>query len=621
MTEQKQTAEIAAKTTEKTQEKKIRFSDLGLSDKLLKAIEKKGYEYPSEIQAGVIPLLLNGDRDIIGQAQTGTGKTAAFGLPLLSRLDMNKKGIQAMILTPTRELAIQVANEIKSFAERGVKITLLYGGQNIREEIRALKNSPHIVVGTPWRVKDHLLVKRTLDLSTIDYFILDEADEMLNIGFREEIEEILTQTPENKKTLLFSATMPRAILQIVKQYMHEYDTVAIKTKTAISDRISQIYYEVAPRNKFEALSRVIDMTEDFYGIIFCKTKMDVDDVASKLIGRGIQAEGIHGDIEQKNREKVLARFKAKKCTILVATDVAARGIDVNNLTHVVNYSLPDNAEVYTHRIGRTARAGKTGHAINFVSRMDMRKLFGIERMLKKKMTKGQIPGAKQVVELQKKRLVGNIANLMSDEKLADFETLATSLLELGDPKTVLAALLKNTHADKFDEKSYNIIVEKQQLAPNGEQRLFIAKGKLDNMNPGTLIRFIENEVGMKIGDVGKIDILEKFSYMNVPLADADQILAHFKALNPRQPLIVQAKARNSDGGGSRGGRSGGGYQGGGRSGYQGWGFGGWRGYQAGGSGGRSSGGGWYRGGWAGRSRGSSQWGRESGGGNSYGWKK
>ncbi len=617
MTEHKQTAEVAAQTTtEKTEEKKIRFSDLGLSEKLLAAIEKKGYEFPSEIQAGVIPLLLNGDRDIIGQAQTGTGKTAAFGLPLLDRLDMNKKGIQAMILAPTRELAIQVANEIKSFAERGVKVTLLYGGQNIREEMRALKNGPHIVVGTPGRVKDHLLVKRTLDLSTIDYFILDEADEMLNIGFREEIEEILTQTPENKKTLLFSATMPRAILQIVKQYMHEYDTVAIKTKTAISDRISQIYYEVAPRNKFEALSRVIDMTEDFYGIIFCKTKMDVDDVASKLIGRGIAAEGIHGDIEQKNREKVLARFKAKKCTILVATDVAARGIDINDLTHVVNYSLPDNAEVYTHRIGRTARAGKSGHAINFVSRMDMRKLFGIERMLKKKMTKGQIPGAKQVVELQKKRLVGNIANLMSDEKLADFETLATSLLELGDPKTVLAAMLKNAHADKFDEKSYNIIAEKQQLAPNGEQRLFIAKGKLDNMNPGTLIRFIENEVGMKIGDVGKIDILEKFSYMNVPVADADQILAHFKALNPRQPLIVQAKARNSDGGG----RSGGWYRGGGNRGFSG----GWsgRGYQGGGSGGRSSWGGWYRGGWAGRSKSSSsRWGRETGGGNSYGWKK
>ncbi len=542
---------------------KTTFRDLGLSEKLLEAIEKKGYQYPSEIQAGVIPLLLNGDRDIVGQAQTGTGKTAAFGLPLLDRLNMDKSGVQAMILAPTRELAIQVANEIKSFADAQVKVTLLYGGQNIRDELMELKRGPHIVVGTPGRVKDHLITKRTLNLSTIDYFILDEADEMLNIGFREEIEEILTHTPENKKTLLFSATMPREILGLVKQYMHEYDTVAIQSKTTISDRITQIYYEVAPRNKFEALSRVIDMTEDFYGIVFCKTKMDVDEVASKLIGRGIKAEAIHGDIEQKNREKVLARFKSRKISILVATDVAARGIDVEDLTHVVNYSLPDNAEVYTHRIGRTARAGKTGTAINFVSRLDTRKLFGIERLLKQKMTQGKIPGAREVVELQKKRLVGNIANLMNDEKLHEYESMVQSLLELGDPKTVLAAMLKNAHADKFDEASYNIITESAPLAPTGEQRIFIARGKLDNLDPGSLIRFIENEVGMKLGDVGKIDVLEKFSYMNVQAKDAEQILHHFKELNPRQPLVVQAKARTdgggyaSSGGGSRGGRSGG----------------------------------------------------------------
>lgn len=588
-------------------EQKTTFADLGLSDTLLAAISKKGYEYPSEVQAWVIPLLLNGDKDIIWQAQTGTGKTAAFGLPLLSRLDMSKKWVQAMILAPTRELAIQVANEIQSFAERGVKITLLYGGQNISEERRALKNGPHIVVGTPGRVKDHLITKKTLDLSTIDYFILDEADEMLNIGFREEIEEILQHTPDNKKTLLFSATMPREILMLAKKYMHSYDEVKIASKTTISERISQIYYEVAPRNKFEALSRVIDMTEDFYGIIFCKTKMDVDEVTAKLIGRGIRAEGIHGDIEQKNREKVLARFKAKKSTILVATDVAARGIDVDDLTHVVNYSLPDNAEVYTHRIGRTARAGKTGHAINFVSRLDTRKLFGIERMLKQKMTRGTIPGAKEVVELQKKRLVGNIANLMSDEKLEKFETLAATLLELGDPKLVLAAMLKDAHAEKFEEKSYNINEEAPRQAPNGEQRVFIAKWKLDGLNPGSLIKFLENETGMKIGDVGKIDVLEKFSYMNLGQEDADAIMAHFKNLNPTQPLVVQAKARNSDGWGRSGWYRGGGNRWG-RSWFSG------RGYQGWGSAGRSTA--W----WVGRSK-SSRGGRESAGGNSYGWKK
>lgn len=607
MTETTPTAEITAK--------KITFADLGLSDKLLAAITKKGYEFPSEVQAGVIPLLLNGDKDIIGQAQTGTGKTAAFGLPLLSRIDKNKKGVQAMILAPTRELAIQVANEIKSFAESGIQITLLYGGQNIAEERRALKNGPHIVVGTPGRVKDHLITKRTLDLSTIDYFILDEADEMLNIGFREEIEEILEHTPDNKKTLLFSATMPREILLLAKKYMHDYDTVAISSKTTISDRITQVYYEVAPRNKFEALSRVIDMTEDFYGIVFCKTKMDVDEVASKLIGRGIKAEAIHGDIEQKNREKVLARFKGKKCTILVATDVAARGIDVEDLTHVVNFSLPDNAEVYTHRIGRTARAGKTGTAINFVSRTDSRKLFGIERLLKQKMTKGQVPGAKEVVELQKKRLVGNIANLMSDEKLSEFEVLATSLLELGDPKTVLAAMLKDAHADKFEENSYNINEEPQKLAPNGEQRIFIAKGKMDNMDPGSLIRFLEDEVGIRLWDVGKIDVLEKFSYMNLSQEIAQQVMDFYKAKDRVRPLVVQAKSRDNESGWSRGGFSGGrgsGFSAGGRWGYQGGGSGG----------GRSSGGSGYKGGsGTGRSRSSSSGGSRDSGSNSYGWKK
>ncbi len=606
-----QTTTTAEETAQKTT-----FADLGLSDKLLAAITKKGYEYPSEIQAGVIPLLLNGEKDIVGQAQTGTGKTAAFGLPLLSRLDPKKKWVQAMILAPTRELAIQVANEIKSFAESGIQITLLYGGQNIADERRALKNGPHIVVGTPGRVKDHLITKKTLDLSTIDYFILDEADEMLNIGFREEIEEILEHTPDNKKTLLFSATMPREILMLAKKYMHDYDTVAIKSKTTISDRITQVYYEVAPRNKFEALSRVIDMTEDFYGIVFCKTKMDVDEVASKLIGRGIKAEAIHGDIEQKNREKVLARFKAKKCTILVATDVAARGIDVDDLTHVVNFSLPDNAEVYTHRIGRTARAGKTGHAINFVSRSDMRKLSGIERMLKQKMTRGQIPGAKEVVELQKKRLVGNIANLMSDEKLSEFETLATSLLELGEAKTVLAAILKDAHADKFEENSYNINEEPQKLAPNGEQRIFIAKWKMDNMDPGSLIRFIENDVGIRLGDVGKIDVLEKFSYMNLQQEVADQVLAYYKEKDRVKPLVVQAKSRNNEGGGSRGfsGGRGSWFSGGGRNS-------GGSGYRGGWSGGRSSGGSGYKGGGAGRSRSSSSGGSRDSGSNSYGWKK
>jgi len=455
------------KTEVKVEEKKITFADLGLSDKLLKAIEKKGYEFPSAIQAGVIPLLLNGDKDIIGQAQTGTGKTASFGLPLLD---------------------------------------------------------------------------------------LDEADEMLNIGFREEIEEILEHTPENKKTLLFSATMPREILQMAKRYMKDYDTVAIKWGATISDRINQSYYEVSPRNKFEALCRVVDMADDFYGIVFCKTKLDVDDVASRLMARGLRTEWIHGDIEQKTREKILWRFKKKKTDILVATDVAARGLDVNDLTYVINYSLPDSPETYTHRIGRTARAGKTGTAISFISRSDQRKLYAVERILKQKIPRGKTPNAKEVVEMQKTRMVGNITNLMSDEKIHDYSDMADKLMALGDPKVVIAALLKDSHAGKFDEKSYRVIEEKSRQSdrkreelPNGEQRLFVAKGRSADMAPGSLIKFLEQEVGIRLWDVGKIDILDKFSYINVQKEVAESILSHFKELNSRQPLVVQAKPRTGGG--------------------------------------------------------------------------
>ena len=586
-------------------ENTITFRDLGLSEKLLRAIEKKGYETPSPIQAGVIPLLLKKEKNVLGQAQTGTGKTASFGLPLLQNLDLEKQQVQAMILTPTRELAIQVATEIKSFADEEVRITLLYGGQNIRDEVLALKRHPHIVVGTPGRVTDHLLVKKTLRLTDIDYFILDEADEMLNIGFREEIEEIMQHTPENKKTLLFSATMPREILSIAQKYMGDYETVKIESKTTISERITQLYYEVSPRNKFEALCRVIDMTDDFYGIVFCKTKMDTDEVAAGLIARGIKAEGIHGDIEQKHREKILARFKQKKTSVLVATDVAARGIDIDNLTHVVNHSLPDNAETYTHRIGRTARAGKTGTAISFVSKLDMRKLFAIERLLKQRMNRGNIPSAKDVVDIQKKRLSERISHEMNQENFEKFLKLAQELAPESNESglKVLAAVLADAYSARFDESSYMSISEKPMVQMTGEQRLFIARGKIDGMTPGTLIKFIETEVGMNIGDVGKIDIMEKFSYMNVGAQQAEVILDYFKTKNRRQPLVVQAKSRDSESSGSSSGRdSKRGYSGGGRGN-----FGEKKGYSGGGRG--------FSGGRGKRESG------EDGGKVSYGWKK
>ena len=548
-------------------ENNVRFSELGLSEKMLKAIEKKGYEFATPVQAGVIPLLLNGNKDIIGQAQTGTGKTASFAIPILERLDRNSKNIQAMILTPTRELAIQVAEEIKSFAENDIKITLLYGGQNIRDELRELRYWPHIVVWTPGRVKDHLLKKWTLNLEHINYFILDEADEMLNIGFKEDIEEIMEQTPKQKKVLLFSATMPRSIQDIVHKYIGEHDKVTIKNEEKTNSDIKQIVYKVNERDKFEALCRIIEIEFDFYGIIFCRTRSDVDDIASKLMSRGYKVEWIHGDIEQAWREKTLWRFKNKSISILVATDVAARWIDVNNLTHVVNYALPDNAEVYTHRIWRTGRAGNKWEALSFVSMRDSRMLISIERLIRQKIEIWKLPNVTQVIEFKKERLINNTREFIESKVGEKYDALSMKLLELWEPVKVLSAILREAYNEEFNETHYSIVKEnidtfrdswsfrdsrssrdfwgqRDSSISEWEKRLFIAKWKLDNLTPWSLIQFIEKEVWTKLWNIWSIEILREFSFMNVSSADASTILTFFKQQNTKQPLIVEAKARD-----------------------------------------------------------------------------
>ncbi len=529
-------------------ENQTTFRDLWISDSLLKSIEAKGYKYPSPIQTWVIPLLLNWNKDIIWQAQTWTWKTASFAIPLIERLDKKSKDVKAIILTPTRELAIQVAEEIKSF-DSWFNITLLYGGRNIRDDIRELKSNPQIIVWTPWRVQDHLN-KNRLDLSKIDYFILDEADEMLNIGFKEEIEEIMKSTPENKKVLLFSATMPKAIMNIAQKYMWEYDTVSIKSEHLTSKDIEQKYYEVAPRNKFDALCRVIDVTEEFYWIVFCKTKMDTDEVAARLIEKWFKAEAIHWDIEQKWREKILSRFKDGKIKILIATDVAARWIDVDNLTHVVNYALPDNPETYTHRIWRTWRAWKQWTAITFVTRVEQRKIFFIEKTTRAKLTREDLPKAKDIINIKKKRLLAETAEIIEEWNLDEFIELSGQLAELASKETVIWALIKKFLWNTLWKDSYKEINVSSSDSRNSysdneswEMRLFIAKWKKDSFTPWSLIQFIEKEVWMNIWDVGKISLLDNFSYMNVATEKWEIILEHFKRENKSRPLVVKAKER------------------------------------------------------------------------------
>ena len=436
------------------EEKKVKFTELGLSADILAAVEKKGFEYASPIQAGVIPYLLNGNKDIIGQAQTGTGKTAAFAIPLLERLDPSKKENQALILAPTRELAIQVAEEIKSFSmPNSPQVMVVYGGNSIRNEEQALRRGPQIVVGTPGRMQHHIR-KRNITMNTIKYFVLDEADEMLNFGFREEIEEILGQTPPERRVLLFSATMPQSILGIVKNYLKEYDMVKAAAKQMTNENITQKYFCVNQRDKFEALCRVIEMEEHFYSIIFCRTKMDTDYVASKLAAKHLRAEAIHGDVEQNQREKILARFKSGKINILVATDVAARGIDVSALNYVVNYSLPENYEIYTHRIGRTGRAGNKGVAATFIAPNEYSRLKYFEKNLKANIEKGTIPQPEEIIKQKELHLIEQVEHIVNNENLKSVLPMAQKLLEEGDATNVIAALLKTAYGNDFDAKSY-----------------------------------------------------------------------------------------------------------------------------------------------------------------------
>lgn len=538
----------------------VTFDKLGLSKKILDAIESKGYKNASPIQAGVIPLALTTDKDIIWQAQTWSGKTAAFGLPILDRVDPKSKEIQSLILAPTRELAIQVAEELKSFAVNlGLNITLLYGGQNIRNEISEIKRWPQIIVWTPGRVTDHMR-KGRLKLDNLKYFVLDEADEMLNVWFREEIEEILTFLPVEKKVFLFSATMPPFILNIVKNYMRDYEKVAIKKSELTNENISQIHYEAPRGHKFDVLGRILDITPDFYWIIFCRTKAWTDELASKLSQRGYLAEAIHWDIEQNMREKVLRRFKKRYVSILVATDVAARWIDVNDLSHVVNFDLPENPESYTHRIWRTWRAGKSGTAISIIGGTDRRKLFTIERVIKTKIKKEKLPNGEQVVAFKKQGLIKDISTLIESEDNKDYLGLAEEILADKDAKNIVSSMLKKFYKDEFKPESYKDFTSRndsrwdtrgdsrsRNQTENGMIRLFVAKGKKDGFeNPGQLLSFIAKESDLWDLWAGKVDVLTNFSYVDMPQENAYLVLDAAKAKNNSKPLIVKAKPRSDD---------------------------------------------------------------------------
>lgn len=443
------------------------FIDLGLSQKSIEAVADKGFEHPTEIQKRCIPILLKGDKDLIGQAQTGTGKTATFALPILEKLDKQYEAGErthkagALVLVPTRELCIQVCDEIKSLgANRNVRTLAIYGGASYNIQFKGLKEGADVIVGTPGRIQDHL-ERGTLSLDSIRFCVLDEADEMLNMGFIDDIENILSQMPEDRQMLCFSATMPEPIRRLAETFMKDYELVKVQTEDMTSTLTRQIYYEVLEEDKFEALCRTIDMAPDFYGIVFCKTKLQCDEVGSRLISAGYNAEVLHGDLSQVQRELIIHKMREHRISILVATDVAARGLDIPDMTHVVNYSLPDEPESYIHRVGRTGRAGKEGLAVTFVTPREFRKFSFIKRIAKSDIQKMRVPSIEELMAARRKTLQDDLFESIKNAETGLYEdalfSMAKKLCADHHPTNVVTALLAERYGNALNKSKYHEI--------------------------------------------------------------------------------------------------------------------------------------------------------------------
>ena len=516
----------------------IKFDEMGLSRNSLEEIRKKGFEEPTEIQEKIIPLLLSTGKDIIGQAQTGTGKTAAFGIPILEMISEESPHVQAIIIVPTRELALQVSEEINSLkGSKKVHVVPVYGGQSYPEQIRRLRAGADIIVGTPGRILDHL-ERKNLSLDRVSFAVLDEADEMLSMGFIEDIEKILSRTNPEKRTALFSATMPEHIMNIARNYMHDYQIATVKKDTLTVEQTDQIYFEVAPNDKFESLCRIIDIEKEFYGLIFCRTRVAVDELTTRLIDRGYEAESIHGDFSQQQRERCLDKFRKKHSNILVATDVAARGIDISDLTHVINYSLPQDPEAYVHRIGRTGRAGKKGIAVTFISPSEFRKLTAISRATGSGIRKERVPSVTDIMNAKKARIATELQRLISHGIRRDFIETAAVLLGGNDPLDIVAALLQHSFINELNAEGYSEISE-VSIDNKGTTRLFVSLGDKDGITPRKLVKLIQNQSKIPAGRISDITVKDSFSFLTVPFDDAETIIRDFKSLDRDKAPIIR----------------------------------------------------------------------------------
>ena len=521
------------------------FKALGVSDDILIAISKKGFETPSPIQSLTIPHLLTTDKDIIAQAQTGTGKTAAFGIPIIQMLTSQKAIPQAIVLVPTRELALQVTQELQSFNTNKLSIASIYGGASYEEQLRRLKKGIDIVVGTPGRILDHIR-RKTLNLSEIVYLVLDEADEMLNMGFIEDIEAIIQEMTSPKRVLLFSATMPERIAALAQNYMNDPDILHVETKNITTDLTNQIYFEVREGDKFDALTRIIDVEPEFFGIVFSRTKVGVDEIVHKLIERGYAAEGLHGDISQTQREKILSKFKKKVANILIATDVAARGIDVSNLTHVINYSLPQDSDSYVHRIGRTGRAGNQGTAITFISPSEMRQFGFLKRHIKADIKQEQLPTPADVIAIKRNKIKEDLYTIVESENYLECEEMAAELLESYPPEVALSALLRLAFKDELSENSYPEI-RSINVDRRGKTRIFIAFGFKDGYDPRKLVALLKRECGLSDHNIDDIKVMDDYSFATIPFEKANKVV---QTLNKRhakgRPIAEIAQDKSSE---------------------------------------------------------------------------
>ena len=542
------------------------FQKLGLDDHLIQAITDLGFETPSEVQEKTIPLLLEEDRDLVALAQTGTGKTAAFGFPMLQKINISSRTTQGLILSPTRELCLQITNEMKLYGKhcKGLNVTAIYGGASITDQAKQVKRGTQIIVATPGRMKD-MISRRLVDISKIEYAVLDEADEMLNMGFYEDITEILSHTPEDKSTWLFSATMPKEVSIIAKKFMANPTEVTVGHKNIGSKNVSHEYFLVGARDRYQALKRLADANPEIFSVIFCRTKRDTQKVAEQLIEDGYSAGALHGDLSQNQRDVVMKSFRAKQIQMLVATDVAARGIDVDDITHVINYQLPDEIETYTHRSGRTGRAGKSGISMVIVSKSEVRKIKSIERIIQKEFTKKEIPSGMKICEVQLKALANKIHDTEINNEIEPYLNEINKLFE----DVSKDELIKKFFSVEFT-RFFNYYKKTKDLNSPSESsrsddyakddnsaRFFINIGSKDGYDWMKLKDFLRDTLQLNQDDVYKVDVKDSFAFFNTDNVHKSKVLEFFTNFKQDGRFInveiteKKSRERNRSGGGRR----------------------------------------------------------------------